>query len=56
VRLRAAEADIRACRIVEPYLFSVEEIEGGFRPVSVREAIRAGGPSIRPHPDGRVSI
>lgn len=45
-RLRAAAEDVRACRIVEPYLFDVAAEGAGYRPVSVREAIRAGGPSI----------
>lgn len=47
-RLLAARAEISACRIVEPYLFDVQEADGGFRPVSVRESIRARGPSVRP--------
>lgn len=40
-RLRQAEADQRACRIVEPYLIDVQETEDGFRPLGMRELIRA---------------
>ena len=47
-RLEAAESDIRSGLIVEPYLFDVEETPEGVRPVSVRETIRARGPSVRP--------
>lgn len=46
-RLKAAEADLRACRIVDPYFFDVEETPDGHRPVSVRETIRARGPTVR---------
>lgn len=47
-RMKAAQSDLRARRIVEPYFFDVEETERGHRPVSVRETIRARGPTVRP--------
>ena len=35
-------------QVLEPYLFEAVEDEGtGFRPVSVREIIRAKGPTVR---------
>jgi len=33
--------------IVDPYLFEVERRAGGFAPKSLREAIRAAGPTVR---------
>lgn len=34
-------------RVLEPYLFEVAEENGAFKPVSVRETIRAAGPTVR---------
>lgn len=33
--------------VLEPYLFEVIEDGAGFKPVSVRETIRAAGPTVR---------
>ena len=33
--------------VLEPYLFEVVEDGSGFKPVSVRETIRAAGPTVR---------
>ena len=33
--------------ILDPYLFEVAECDSGFKPVSVRENIRANGPTVR---------
>ena len=33
--------------ILDPYLFEVAECDNGFKPVSVRENIRANGPTVR---------
>ena len=38
---------VAARQVVGPYLFEVREADGGAHPVSVREAIRMSGPSVR---------
>jgi len=45
---QASPADIEA-HVLDPYLFEViARAEGGYDPASVREIIRAKGPTIRP--------
>lgn len=46
-RLAAAEADVAARRVVNPYLFEAQQEGGAIVPVKVREAIRAKGPTVR---------
>jgi hypothetical protein len=46
--LDAAGADIGAQRVVGVYKVAVSETPEGLAPVSVRERIRAFGPSVRP--------
>ena len=46
-RLSEAEQSVENCVIVDPYLIDVTLEDGGRRPVEVREAIRAFGPSVR---------
>jgi hypothetical protein len=41
------EQAIEGRLVVDPYLMPVTRADGGFRPVSQREIIRARGPSIR---------
>lgn len=43
---RAMPADFEL-HVLEPYLFEVAEDAGAFKPVSVRETIRAAGPTVR---------
>lgn len=43
---QASPADIEA-HVLDPYLFEVVETEAGFTPASVRETIRAKGPTVR---------
>jgi hypothetical protein len=43
-----AGADIRAQRVVGVYKVAVTATAAGLAPVSVRETIRAQGPSVRP--------
>ena len=43
---RASPDNIEAF-ILDPYLFEVSESDNGFTPVSVRENIRAKGPTVR---------
>lgn len=45
--LSLAETPAHAVRIVGPYLIDVEAEEGAPRPVSLREVIRAQGPTAR---------
>ncbi len=45
--LAAAKPFVEACAVVEPYLIDVERAETGWRAISVRERIRAAGPSMR---------
>ena len=45
-RLGAAKADEARCVVVDPYLIDVAEGEDGPRPTSIREAIRAFGPTV----------
>ncbi len=42
-----AEQSVADCVIVDPYLIDVTVEDGARRPVEVREAIRAFGPSVR---------
>lgn len=44
--LDAADADVSANLVVNPYLFEVRVRDGRIRPVKEKEIIRAGGPSI----------
>ena len=46
--LEAAQADIRAQLVVGVYKVAVTATPTGFAPDSVRERIRAEGPSVRP--------
>jgi hypothetical protein len=46
-KLATAKAHEARCLVVEPALIEVEEREGRRRPVAIREAIRAFGPSVR---------
>ena len=49
--LARAQGDDRACRVVEPALIEIAR-DGGFtRPSSLRELIRASGPTIQPPRD-----
>ena len=43
---RAMPADFELA-VLEPYLFEVLEDGAGFKPASVRETIRAAGPTVR---------
>lgn len=45
--LARAEADVEASKILDPYMFAVSTGEGVIRPSSVREMIRANGPTVR---------
>lgn len=45
--LRRAMPDDFELFVLEPYLFEVTETDEGFKPVSVRETIRAAGPTVR---------
>lgn len=45
--LARAEADAAAARVVGPYLFEVAVEDGRPAPVSLRETIRAAGPTVR---------
>jgi hypothetical protein len=45
--LTAAQADIAARLVVNPYLFDVRRDAHGLHPVKERELIRAKGPSVR---------
>ncbi len=45
--LKRAQADEAANVVVEPYAVPVEERNGHVAPKSLREAIRAAGPTIR---------
>ena len=45
--LKGAQADEAANVVVEPYATPVEERNGHFAPKSLREAIRAAGPTNR---------
>jgi len=46
--LDAAQADVLARKVVEPYLIDVRTGDGSIEPVRYRERIRALGPTIRP--------
>lgn len=43
----ATPADVES-RVLDPYLFEVVDKDGKMVPASVRETIRAAGPTIRP--------
>lgn len=43
----AAQADVDHCVVVAPYAFDVESADNHLRGVSVRERIRAAGPTMR---------
>ena len=45
-RLGQAKADEVRCIVVDPYLIEVTADRGGLRPTSIREAIRAFGPTV----------
>jgi len=45
--LAAADASVKACLVVAPYLFDVRRDAGGIHPVKEREIIRAAGPTVR---------
>ncbi|EJW22048.1 hypothetical protein IMCC14465_04420 [alpha proteobacterium IMCC14465] len=45
--LTRASPDNLEVFILDPYLFEVSESDNGFTPVSVRENIRAKGPTVR---------
>lgn len=45
--LQRATPDDMEAFILDPYLFEVSRDKNGCRPVSVREAIRAKGPTVR---------
>jgi Protein of unknown function (DUF2849) len=45
--LEAAQADEKARIVIAPYLFQVVEEDGHPVPMSVRERIRAKGPTVR---------
>jgi hypothetical protein len=42
----AADAAVQDRLVIGPYLFTVEAVDGGFRPISQREHIRALGPTV----------
>jgi len=44
--LAAARADESNCKIVDPNLIDVTDDNGSLRPVAMREAIRAFGPTV----------
>ncbi len=46
--LALADAAEEAAMVIAPYLIEVTETGGGVRPVSLRERIRAYGPSTHP--------
>jgi hypothetical protein len=46
--LAGSAADVKARVVVNPYLFEVAEEDGHAAPKSVRERIRAQGPTVRP--------
>ena len=46
--MRVAEQAVIERIIVEPYLMQVAADDNAIRPMNVREAIRARGPSVRP--------
>ena len=46
--LAAAQADVKANKVVATYLFDVREKDGKIVPVKEREIVRAAGPSVRP--------
>lgn len=48
VILDCAESSVANRIVVGPYLIEVELDGGRARPVKLREAIRAGGPTVRP--------
>lgn len=45
--MAVAKADEDRCIVVDPYVIDVDVSDGKRRPASVREAIRAFGPTIR---------
>ncbi|MGI9260196.1 MAG: DUF2849 domain-containing protein [Gammaproteobacteria bacterium] len=45
--LEAAQQSVEDCVVVDPYLIDITIEDGARRPVEVREAIRAFGPSVR---------
>lgn len=51
--LAAAQADEARDRVVDPYAIEVAVDQGRRRPLAVREAIRAFGPTVE---SGRVSV
>lgn len=44
--LERAKADEARCIVIDPYLIDVTEAEGKRRPTSIRESIRAFGPTV----------
>jgi hypothetical protein len=46
--LDAAQRDHLACRVVEPVLIEIRRVAGRIEPASLRERIRADGPTIDP--------
>ena len=44
--VRAAKADEEGCVVIDPYAIDVADAEGARRPTSIREAIRAFGPTV----------
>lgn len=46
--LGRANADVEARKILDPYMFTVSNDAGVIHPSSVREIIRAKGPTVRP--------
>lgn len=47
-RLERAKADEAGCIVIDPYLIEVTREGGTPRPTSIREAIRAFGPTVSP--------
>ncbi len=45
-RLADADAAVKACLVVAPYLIDVVADAGGMRPKRFREAIRSAGPTV----------
>lgn len=50
--LERAQLDHRACRVVEPVLIEILRVDGRVEPASLRERIRARGPTISPPAPG----
>ncbi len=52
--MRVAEGAAAACQVVEPYLIDIVDGDGGVRPSSFRERIRAQGPTVPSDFSGHV--